>query len=76
MGLAAETGIGVCRACWTYMSLVLLTGKGCLLSVLDYLGPTVEIGLGVCWACWTVWVGLVNRQKVSAERVGLFGSNC
>ena len=35
------------------MGPALLTGKRCLLSVLDYLGSTAETGLGVCQTCWT-----------------------
>ena len=54
----------------------LLTGKGCLLSVLDYLGPTAETDLVSVGRIGLFGSGRVDRQGVSTERVGLFGSDC
>ena len=54
----------------------MLTGKGCLLGVLDYLGPTAETGLVSVGRVGLFGSGLVDGQGVSAERVGLFGSGC
>ena len=42
-----------------YLGLVLLIGKRCLLSVLDYLGPTAETSLGhlgIAWAKEGYWI--------------------
>ena len=35
------------------MSPALLTGKGCLLNMLDYLSLAADTSLGVCQTCWT-----------------------
>ena len=55
--------------------LSVLTGKGCLLGVLDYLGPAAETDLVSVGRIGLFGSGLVDRQRVSAERVGLFGSS-
>ena len=51
-----------------------LTGKGCLLGMLDYLGPAAETSLGSVGRVGLFGSGLVDGQGVSAEHVGLFGS--
>ena len=57
------------------MGLALLTGKGCLLSVLDYLGPAAETGLVSVGRIGLFGSGRVDRQGVSTGRVRQFGSS-
>ena len=52
-----------------------LTGKGCLLGVLDYLDLAAETGLGVCRTYW-IYLGLIVLTGMGVRCVGLYGFSC